>query len=73
MVIISNMPERKGPIYNLLKKLFCKNNGAVTGAANSEVWSVPQGQTNRVSTWLAAPRHEGHEAARGLEPHLKAP
>jgi hypothetical protein len=51
-VIISNMPERKGPIYNLLKKLFCKNNGAVTGAANSEVWSVPQGQTNRVSTWL---------------------
>ena len=52
MVIISNMPERKGPIYNLLKKLFCKNNGAVTGAANSEVWSVPQGQTNRVSTWL---------------------
>ena len=52
MVIISNMPERKGPIYNLLKKLFCKNNGAVTGAANSEVWSVPQGQTNRVSSWL---------------------
>ena len=52
MVIISNMPERKGPIYNLLKRLFCKNNGAVTGAANSEVWSVPQGQTNRVSKWL---------------------
>ncbi|HEU0058386.1 MAG TPA: M12 family metallo-peptidase [Hyphomicrobiaceae bacterium] len=52
MVIISNMPERKGPIYNLLKKLFCKNNGAVTGAANSEVWSVPQGQTSRVSKWL---------------------
>ena len=52
MVIISNMPERKGPIYNLLKRLFCKNNGAVTGAANSEVWSVPQGQTSRVSKWL---------------------
>ena len=51
-VIISNMPERKGPIYTLLKKLFCKNNGAVTGAANSEVWSVPQGQTSRVSKWL---------------------
>jgi hypothetical protein len=52
MVIISNMPERKGPIYNLLKKLFCRNNGAVTGAANSEVWSVPQAQTSRVSKWL---------------------
>jgi hypothetical protein len=52
MVIISNMPERKGPIYTLLKKLFCKNNGAVTGAANSEVWSVPQGQTSRVTSWL---------------------
>jgi peptidyl-Asp metalloendopeptidase len=51
-VIISNMPERKGPIYTLLKKLFCKNDGAVTGAANSEVWSVPQGQTSRVSKWL---------------------
>ena len=51
-VIISNMPERKGAIYNLLKKLFCKNNGAVTGAANSEVWSVPQGKTSRVTKWL---------------------
>jgi peptidyl-Asp metalloendopeptidase len=52
MVIISNMPERKGPIYTLLKKLFCRNNGAVTGAANSEVWSVPQRQTSRVTKWL---------------------
>jgi len=51
-VIISNMPERKGVIYNFLKRLFCRNNGAVTGAANSEVWSVPQGQTGRVSRWL---------------------
>ena len=51
-VIISNMPERKGPIYTLLAKLFCKNTGAVTGAENSEVWSVPQGQTSRVSKWL---------------------
>jgi hypothetical protein len=51
-VIISNMPERKGRIYRLLERLFCKNNGAVTGAANSEVWSVPQGQSGRVSKWL---------------------
>jgi peptidyl-Asp metalloendopeptidase len=51
-VIISNMPERKGPIYALLKKLFCRNNGAVTGSANSEVWSVPQQQTSRVTKWL---------------------
>jgi Metallo-peptidase family M12 len=51
-VIISNMPERKGPIYTLLKKLFCRNNGAVTGTANTEVWSVPQGQTSRVTKWL---------------------
>jgi hypothetical protein len=35
-VIISKMPERKGPIYALLKKLFCKNNGAVTGISDSE-------------------------------------
>jgi len=53
-VIISKMPERKGPIYTLLKKLFCKNNGAVTGAPNSEVWSVPQAQTRRVSKRLEA-------------------
>ena len=53
-VIISKMPERKGPIYSLLKKLFCKNNGAVTGATNSEVWSVPQGQTSRISKRLEA-------------------
>jgi Metallo-peptidase family M12 len=52
MVIITNMPERKGVIYSLLKKLFCHNNGAVTGVSNSEVWSVPQGQTSRVSKWL---------------------
>src|SRR5262249_54978206 len=51
-VIISNMPERKGVIYTLLKKLFCHNNGAVTGVSNSEVWSVPRGQTSRVSKWL---------------------
>jgi hypothetical protein len=51
-VIISKMPERKGPIYTLLKKLFCKNNGAVTGAAGSEVWSVPQEQTSRLSKRL---------------------
>jgi peptidyl-Asp metalloendopeptidase len=53
-VIISKMPERKGPIYALLKKLFCKNNGSVTGAANSEVWSVPQGHTSRISKRLEA-------------------
>ncbi len=53
-VIISKMPERKGPIYSLLKKLFCKNNGSVTGAAGSEVWSVPQGQTSRISKRLEA-------------------
>jgi peptidyl-Asp metalloendopeptidase len=52
MVIISNMPERKGVLYTLLKKLFCHNNGAVTGMSNSEVWSVPKGQTGRVSKWL---------------------
>src|SRR5262245_19282868 len=53
-VIISKMPERRGPIYALLKKLFCKNNGAVTGASNSEVWSVPQGQSSRISKRLEA-------------------
>jgi hypothetical protein len=51
-VIISKMPERKGPIYALLKKLFCKNNGEVTGSSNSEVWSMPQGQTSRASKLL---------------------
>ncbi|NJO32968.1 MAG: hypothetical protein HC869_07290 [Rhodospirillales bacterium] len=53
-VIISKMPKRKGPIYTLLRKLFCKSNGAVTGASNSEMWSVPQGQTSRVSRRLEA-------------------
>ena len=53
-VIISKMPERKGPIYSILKKLFCRNEGAVTGASNAEVWSVPQGQTSRVSKRLEA-------------------
>jgi peptidyl-Asp metalloendopeptidase len=51
-VIISKMPERKEPIYALLKKLFCKNNGEVTGSSNSEVWSMPQGQTSRASKLL---------------------
>jgi hypothetical protein len=54
MVIISKMPERKGPIYTLLKKLFCKNNGSVTGTPNSEVWSMPQRHTSRVSKRLEA-------------------
>jgi peptidyl-Asp metalloendopeptidase len=53
-VIISKMPERKGKIYTLLKKLFCKNHGVVTGDSNSEVWSVPQGQTSLVSKRLEA-------------------
>jgi hypothetical protein len=53
-VIISKMPERKGPIYALLKKLFCKNNGAVTGISNSEVWSMPQGQAGRITKRLEA-------------------
>jgi hypothetical protein len=53
-VIISKMPERKGPIYALLKKLFCRSNGVVTGESNSEVWSVPQTQTGRVSKQLEA-------------------
>jgi peptidyl-Asp metalloendopeptidase len=53
-VIISQMPERKGPIYRLLKKLFCKNDGSVTGAAGTEVWSVPQRQTSRVTKALEA-------------------
>jgi len=53
-VIISQMPQRRGPIYTLLKKLFCKNDGAVTGASNSEVWSVPQGQTSRIAKRLEA-------------------
>jgi peptidyl-Asp metalloendopeptidase len=53
-VIISKMPERKGTIYTLLKKLFCKNEGGVTGTANSEVWSVPQGETSRLSKRLEA-------------------
>src|SRR5262245_8635819 len=48
------MPERRGPIYALLKKLFCKNNGAVTGVSNSEVWSMPQGQSNRIAKHLEA-------------------
>jgi hypothetical protein len=53
-VIVSKMPERKGPIYTLLKKLFCKNHGGVTGASNSEVWSVPQAHTSRISKRLEA-------------------
>jgi hypothetical protein len=53
-VIISRMPERKGPIYALLKRLLCKNNGAVTGVSNSEVWSMPQGQVGPVSKRLEA-------------------
>jgi peptidyl-Asp metalloendopeptidase len=53
-VIISKMPERKGSVYTLLKKLFCKNHGVVTGDSNSEVWSVPQGQTSLVSKRLEA-------------------
>src|SRR5262245_19689362 len=48
------MPEHKGPIYALLKRLFCKHNSAVEGAPGSEVWSVPQGQTSRISKQLQA-------------------
>ena len=66
------MPERKGPIYTLLKKLFCKNNGAVTGASNSEVWSVPQAQTSRVSKRLEALGMTVIKLARGLEPYPEA-
>jgi peptidyl-Asp metalloendopeptidase len=53
-VIISKMPERRGPIYALLKRLFCKNNGSVTGMPNAEVWSMPQGQSDGVSKRLEA-------------------
>jgi hypothetical protein len=53
-VIISEMPGRKGAIHTLLKKLFCRSSGVVTGTSNSEVWSVPQGQTSRLSKRLQA-------------------
>jgi peptidyl-Asp metalloendopeptidase len=53
-LIISKMPERKGPIYAILKKLLCKHKGAVTGISNSEVWSTPQGQAGRISKQLEA-------------------
>jgi hypothetical protein len=53
-VVISKMPAQKGPIYRFLKRLFCKNDGAVTGAPGAEVWSVPQGQTGRIARRLEA-------------------
>jgi peptidyl-Asp metalloendopeptidase len=53
-VIITKMPERKGPVYALLKRFLCKHNSAVAGAPGSEVWSVPQGQTSRISKQLQA-------------------
>ena len=53
-VIISQMPERKGPVYALLKRFFCKHHSAVAGAPGSEVWAVPQGQTSRMSKRLHA-------------------
>src|SRR5262245_29209008 len=53
-VIISKMPERKGPVYALLKRFFCKQHSAVAGASGSEVWAVPQGETNRMSKRLQA-------------------
>jgi metallopeptidase family M12-like protein len=53
-VIISKMPERKGPVYALLKRFFCKHHSAVAGAPGSEVWAVPQGETSRMSKRLQA-------------------
>jgi hypothetical protein len=53
-VIISKMPERKGPVYALLKKFFCKHHSTVAGAPGAEAWSVPQGQTVRISKQLQA-------------------
>jgi hypothetical protein len=70
-VIISKMPERKGAIYRLLKKLFCKNNGAVTGAPDSEVWSVPQGHTSRISKRLEALGMKVTKLAEGWNHILK--
>ena len=43
-VIISQMPQRRGPIYTLLKKLFCKTDGAVTGASNSRCGRCRKGR-----------------------------
>ena len=54
MVIISNMKERKHFAYRLLNKLRCKNNGSVTGAIDSEVWSVPHRQMSRIAKLLEA-------------------
>jgi peptidyl-Asp metalloendopeptidase len=53
-VIISKMPERKGPVYALLKRFFCKHHSAVADAPGSEVWAVPQGETSRMSKRLQA-------------------
>jgi len=61
-VIVSKIPERKGPVYSLLKKLFCKNHGGVTGASNSEVCRC----LKRIRAHFQAARsarHEGHQAA----------
>ena len=53
-VIISKMPERKGPVYALLKRFFCEHHSAVAGAPGSEVWAVPQSETSRISKRLQA-------------------
>jgi hypothetical protein len=53
-LVISQMPERKGPIHTLLKKLFCKSSGVAASGSKSEMWSVPQEQTSRVSKRLEA-------------------
>lgn len=53
-VIITKMPERRGSVYALMKKFFCKHHSAIAGASGSEAWSVPQGQTSRISKQLQA-------------------
>ena len=51
-VIFSNIPEHKGPVYELLEGLGCKYVGAVAGVPSSEVWSVPSDELARVSGLL---------------------
>jgi hypothetical protein len=51
-LIISNMPERKSSIHNVLSKMVARARKRVLGLTKCEVWSVPQSQSVRLTEKL---------------------
>jgi hypothetical protein len=52
-LVISNMPERKGPIRNLFSRLLGKAKRRMLGMTKGEVWHVRRSESHRLAEKLA--------------------